>query len=60
VPAIPGFSPGGSIIYLPAVTSRRGQPQEGVLIPVSTATQRQAGKIINVGPGSPQQIVIVP
>jgi hypothetical protein len=60
VPAIPGFSPGGRIIYLPAVTSRRGRPQEGVLIPISTATQRQAGKIINVGPGSPQQIVIVP
>jgi hypothetical protein len=42
------------------VTSRRGQPQEGVLIPISTATQQQTGKIINIGPGSPQQIVIVP
>jgi DNA-binding beta-propeller fold protein YncE len=60
VPAIPGFDPSGKTIYLAAVTSGRGQPQEGVLIPISTATQRQAGKIINVGPGSPQQIVIVP
>jgi hypothetical protein len=57
--ADPAFDASGSVLYWPGVITRRGQPQEGVLMPVDTATQH-FGKIIDVGPGSPQRIVIVP
>jgi hypothetical protein len=57
--AYQAFDPSGNVLYLPGVTTRRGQPQDDVLIPISTATQH-FGKLINLGPGSPQQIVIVP
>jgi hypothetical protein len=53
------FDASGEILYQPAYIAGPTGANEGVLIPIDTATQ-QVGKIIKVGRGITEQVVIVP
>jgi hypothetical protein len=53
------FDTSGRVLYVPSYIAGPTGANEGVLIPIDTATQ-QIGKIIKVGRGITEQAVIVP